>query len=73
MKIYDELGNPWRVAGGDPASKLVAQLSHARYQLVVLPIKTLATGQLAESAQEPTDAVHKMRLKMCLEELGGTV
>lgn len=71
MNVYDEFGNPWRVAGGDPASKLVAQLKRARYTLVVLPLKTLATGELAEPAQPPEDAVHRFRLKMCLDVLKG--
>ncbi len=67
--IYDELGHPWRVTGGDPAARLVGALRRRRYELIVLPCLTLATGQLTEPAAEPDDVIRRTRLLDCLDVL----
>lgn len=69
MRVFDELGNPWKVRGGDPAARLVNKLQRSRYRLVVLPLATLATGTSTEPAVIPDDPIRAVRLEECLAAL----
>lgn len=69
MQIWDEYSNPWRIKGGDPGMKFVNRLLRSRYQMIVLPLATLATGKLTEPAQTPDDIIHAARLRECIEVL----
>lgn len=66
MKVYDEFNNTWRVKGGDPAMRLVNRLKRSRYELVVLPLATLATGHMTSPAAVPDDVIRATRLNECL-------
>lgn len=70
MKVYDELGSPWKVPGGAPAARLVNKLKRSRYELVCLPLATLATGKLVEPYAVPEDPIRATRLAECLAVLG---
>ncbi len=69
VEIYDELGNPWKVAGGAPASRLVNRLVRDNYRLIVLPLVALATGRLGGAYVEPEDIIRSTRLRDCLDAL----
>ena len=69
MKVYDEFGNPWKIRGGDPAARLVNKLKRSRYELVVLPLTTLAIGHSTHPAITPEDPIRAVRLAECLEAL----
>jgi len=67
--IFDEYGQPWKVKGGDPAARLISRLGRANYRLVVLPLQTLATGEIREPLANPDDPIHRVRLVDCLAVL----
>ena len=67
--ILDEHGREWRVIGGDPAAKLVSRLRAKRYSLIVLPFRTLATGELDRGCTEPASLINEVRLADCLAVL----
>ena len=69
MRLEDEFGNRWRVKGGDPAARLVNKLQRLRYQYVVLPLVTFATGTSTEPAVTPDDPIRAVRLVECLEAI----
>jgi len=69
MHVEDDLGRPWRVSGGDPASKPVNLLRRHGYEYVVLPAHTLRTGTLTNVYRTPEDIVSRVRLLDCLEVL----
>lgn len=64
--IWDESGNEWEVRGGDPAAKFTNRLKRAGYGNLVLPMRTLATGELTEPVEEPADVLRRQRLADCL-------
>ena len=58
--------------GGSPAARPVNMLKRRGYTLIVLPLRTLASGALAEPVEQPADIVRRTRLAECLEVLKGT-
>ena len=71
VELYDELGNRWMIRGGMPANKFISKLTRANYRLIVLPLRTLATGVLAEPVEQPADIIRCTRLADCLLLLRG--
>ena len=70
MEIFDDRGTKWHVTTGDPAIKLVRDLNKRGLELIVLPRKTLITGEI--TASNPcSDYVHNIRMKDCLTLLRG--
>ena len=67
MKVFDEFGHTWRVQGGHPAARHVNKLKRSRYELVVLPLATLATGRPVQPYVQPEDPIRAVRLAECLE------
>lgn len=72
MIIFDEFGNRWRCKGGDPAMRLVNRLKRSRYELVVLPLATLASGHMTSPATIPDDVIRATRLNECIEVLSSS-
>lgn len=66
VRVEDDRGNPWRVSGGDPAMRHVNKLRRMHYRWVVLPLVTLATGDLGATATTPTDPLRATRLAECI-------
>lgn len=66
MKIEDEYGNRWVCRGGDPAMRLVNRLKRMRYEWVILPLATLATGELGREGKTPEDPLRAGRLAECI-------
>lgn len=71
MRVEDEWGHPWHIAGGDPGSKPMNFLRRLGYAWVVLPYQTLAWGEVAEPAVqlESMGVLERTRLLDCLEDL----
>lgn len=68
---YDELGNAWKVPGGTPSARQVNRLKRGGYHLIVLPLRTLVSGELAEPVEQPADVIRSTRLRECLDYLRG--
>lgn len=71
MPVFDEYGNSWKVKGGDPAARLVNRLLRGNYRLVVLPLISLASGEISVPETQPADEIHRVRLLDCLQYLNG--
>jgi hypothetical protein len=66
MKILDNQKSEWRVTGGDPAMKAVNLLKRHGYELIVLPVKTLASGERPTEKPVIEDLILNLRLNECL-------
>lgn len=52
--------------------KLVNRLLRSRYQYIVLPLATLATGCMQSPATIPDDVIRAARLAECIEVLSSS-
>lgn len=61
-QVEDEYGTNWLVKAGDPANSYINTLKAKGFELIILPRRTLATGELTLTEWLPGDIMKEARL-----------